>query len=176
VLDDEGLESLTTRNVARRLGVTQPALYSHIASLDALRAAAAARGAEELSQLVRAAVGAQTHDAALRAMAHAYRDYVRKHPDRYLLQLTAPRTDAYLASAEAAAQAVRDVLRTYELDEQQVLEVHLAFRAAVHGFVHLEARDALGVRARSADAHFDALVELLAGGLGAMAPKRGRGR
>ena len=176
VLDDEGIDNLTTRNVARRLGVTQPALYTHVASLDELRAAAAAHGAEELSQLVRTAVEGTSHDDAVRAMAHAYRGYVRDHPDRYLLQLSAPRTPAYLASTEAAAEAVRDVLRTYGLEEQQVVEVHLAFRAAVHGFVHLEARDALGARDRSADEHFDAFVELFTGGLRAIAPRRGRRR
>jgi AcrR family transcriptional regulator len=156
--------------------VTQPALYSHVASLDDLRGAVAARGAEDLSRLVRSAVMNLTGDDALRSMAHAYRGYVRNHPDRYLLQLSAPRTAAYLAATEQAADAVRDVLRGYGLTEEQVLEVHLAFRAAVHGFVHLEARDALGARAKTADDHFAAFVELFAAGLGALTPKRKRRR
>jgi AcrR family transcriptional regulator len=170
VLDDEGIDNLTTRNVARRLGVTQPALYTHVANLDELRAAAAAQGAQELSRVVRDAVAGQAHGDALRAMAHAYRGYVRDHPDRYLLQLSAPRTPEYRQATERAAEAVRDVLRSYGLPEQQVVEVHLAFRAAVHGFVHLEARDALGARTRTADEHFDALVDLFAAGLRALAP------
>lgn len=176
VLDDEGLDNLTTRNVARRLGVTQPALYAHVASLDELRGLVAAHGAEELSAAVRAAVAGLPPSDAVVAMAHAYRAYVRAHPDRYLLQLSAPRTAAYLEATERAAEAVRAVLRAHGLDEEQVLETHLAFRAAVHGFVHLEARDALGVRERTADEHFAALAELFAAGIGALAAGRRSGR
>jgi len=169
VLDDLGLENLTTTNVAKRLGVSQPSLYSHMASLDELRGAVAARGAAELSELVREAVMGRVQDDALVAMAHAYRDYVRTHPDRYLLQLSAPRTPAHLEAMERSAEAVRAVLRSYGLTEDQVREAHLSFRAAVHGFSHLEARDALGASPVSADAHFDFFIRLYAAGLRALA-------
>lgn len=178
LLDDEGIDDLTTTKVARRLGVSQPALYSHVTNLDELRSAVAARGAEELSGLVREAVGGKVRDHALRAMAHAYRGYVRAHPDRYLLQLSAPRTAAYADANERAAEAVREVLRSYGLEEGQVLEAHVAFRAAVHGFVHLEARDALASRPAAPDEHFDFFLELFAAGLRTIAPvsrRRGRG-
>jgi AcrR family transcriptional regulator len=170
VLDDEGLENLTTTNVARRLGVTQPALYSHVANLDDLRRAVATYGARELSDAVRRAVEGKSADDALYAMAHAYRDYVRRHPDRYILQLSAPRSPAYARAMERAAEAVRSVLRSYGLDENDVRDAHVGFRAAVHGFVHLEARGALPARRGSADDHFDAFVALFAAGLRATAP------
>lgn len=176
VVDDEGLDCLTTRNVARRLGVTQPALYSHVAGLGELRAAVAARGAMALSRVVADAVAGRTGDDALRAMAHAYRDYVRRHPDRYLLQLSAPRTDAYADATATAAEVVRDVLRSYGLDEHQVIEAHVAFRAAVHGFAHLEARDALASRPATPDAHFDFFIELFAAGVRTIAPTRTKRR
>jgi AcrR family transcriptional regulator len=170
IIDDEGLSNLTTRNLARRLSVTQPALYAHVAGLDELRAAVAARGAAALSGAVATAVAGLAGDEAVRAMAHAYRSYVQRHPDRYLLQLSAPRTDAYLAATATAAEAVRGVLRSYGLEEHQVVEAHVAFRAAVHGFVHLEARDALAARPATPDGHFDFFVELFAAGLRAIAP------
>ena len=174
VLDDQGLENLTTTNVARRLGVTQPALYSHIANLDELRRAVATHGAQELSTLVREAVAGLDGDQALRAMAHAYREYVRRHPDRYLLQLSAPRSPAYTRAMERAAEAVRGVLRSYGLDENQVRQSHVAFRAAIHGFAHLEARGALPARPATANDDFDAFVALFAAGLRSIArPARG---
>jgi AcrR family transcriptional regulator len=169
ILDEEGLDGLRTTNVAKRLGVSQPALYSHLASLDELRAAVSARGAAELSDRVRSAVGDRVGDDAVRAMARAYRDYVRQHPDRYLLQLSAPRTPAYTEATERAAEAVRSVLRSYGLDDEQVRQSHLAFRAAVHGFVHLEARDALGSGTDAPDAHFDFFIDLYAAGLRSLA-------
>src|ERR1700761_5389288 len=78
LLDDEGIDQLTTINLARRLGVTQPALYGHVRGLDHLRALVAARGAQELSDRVRTAVDGRTGDEALLAMANTYRGYVRE--------------------------------------------------------------------------------------------------
>jgi hypothetical protein len=50
------------------------------------------------------------------------------------------------------------------------LEAHVAFRAAVHGFVHLEARDALAARA-SADEHFEFFLRIFAAGLHELAAR-----
>lgn len=167
ILDEEDTEALTTTNLARRLGISQPTLYSHVASLDEVRRAVAWRGMSELSERVRRAVLGRTGDDALFAMAHAYRAYVRTHPARYLVQLAAPATPEYLAASERAAEAVRAVLRSYDLSDAQVVEAHVAFRAAVHGFVHLEAHHALGLhqRGRKPDRSFDFFVTLFAAGL-----------
>jgi AcrR family transcriptional regulator len=171
LLDEEGIEQLTTINVARRLGVTQPALYGHVRGLDELRALVAAQGAQELSDRVRTAVDGRTGNEALQAMAHTYRDYVREHPDRYLVQVSSSRAPEYRSALELAAEAVRDVLRSFGLSEDQVLEAHVAFRAAVHGFVHLEARNALASRA-SADEHFEFFLRIFAAGLRALEDQR----
>ena len=171
ILDAEGLDGLRTTNIARRLGVSQPALYSHVANLDEIRAAVAARGAAELSEAVRDAVGSRQGDEAVTAMAHAYRDYVRRHPDRYLLQLSAPRSTAYEDAIEQAAEAVRSMLRSYGLDDDQTRRAHLAFRATVHGFVHLEAHGALGSGTPSPGEHFDFIVDLYAAGLRSLASR-----
>ncbi len=173
LLDEDGLDALTTTRLARRLGVSQPALYSHFRSVEQLQREVAVRGARELSGVVQAAVdelpaGADA-DAALTATAHAYRGYVKQHPDRYLLQLSAPRDAAFLAAAEQSAEAVRSVLRRFGLSETQVRESHLAFRAAVHGFVHLEAHQGLAADAAGADRHFEFFVGLFAAGLHAVA-------
>ena len=167
ILDEEDTEALTTTNLARRLGISQPTLYSHVASLDEVRRAVAWHGMSELSERVRRAVLGRTGDDALFAMAHAYRAYVRAHPARYLVQLAAPATPEYLAASERAAEAVRAVLRSYDLSDAQVVEAHVAFRAAVHGFVHLEAHHALGLhqRGRKPDRSFDFFVTLFAAGL-----------
>jgi AcrR family transcriptional regulator len=172
VIDDAGVDNLTTINVARRLGVSQPALYSHVSGLDELREAVAARGARELSERVRHAVMGKVEDDALFAMAHAYRGYVSRHPDRYLVQLRSAGSDGTLAAMERSAEAVRAVLRSYGLSDEQVLEAHVAFRAAVHGFVHLEARGALSARPLPAAEHFDFFVRLFAAGLRTLAVSR----
>jgi AcrR family transcriptional regulator len=173
VVDQEGVDGLTTTRVARELGVSQPSLYSHVTGLDEIRTAAALRCAEAITVRVRDAVQGLDGDDALLAMARTYRDYVRENPERYLLALSSAHTDEYRTLTEHYAEAVRDVLRWYGLTEAEVVEAHLAFRATVHGFVHLEARDALPVRGARPDEHFDFLIRLFAAGLRNLSAPRG---
>ena len=165
ILDDEGLDQLTTINVARRLGVTQPALYRHVDGLDELRSLVAVRGATKLSEQIAAAVAGRSGDEALFAAAQAYRANVRRHPARYLLQMRGTHLPAHDQAMEDAAAVVRGVLSSYGLDEDQVRTTHVALRSAIHGFAHLEANGALGRRGDQADADFAAFIELFAAGL-----------
>lgn len=166
ILDEEGAAALTTRNVTSRLGVTQPALYSHVATVEQLRALVAAHGSTEQGEVVRAAAAGRTGIDALRAAAHAYRDYVAAHPDRYLVQVSTAPTDETRAALEEAAQGVRDVLRSFGIPEADVPRAHVAFRSAIHGFVHLEARRASS--SRDSDGDFEYFIDLFAAGLTAL--------
>ena len=163
----ENANDLTTAEIARRLGVSQPTLYSHVPSLDHIRELVAINGVREISRRVRDAVGESHDDDALRAMAHAYRQFVRENPALYMLQMRAPRTPAFAVAAHHALQAVRDVLRERGLSEDQVIYVHSVVRASIHGFVDLEARQALG-DIDDVDKSFDTYLQILAGGIEAL--------
>lgn len=172
VIEAEGLDALTTTNVARRLGVSQPALYAHVANLDEIKERTALRGAAELSERLREAIDDRTGDDALHAIAHAYRDYVRAHPALYLLMLRVRNPGPYLEETERMAEAVRGVFRSYGLDEAAVRDAHRAFRAAIHGFVHLEANGAMPGDPTERDRGFDSFIRLFAAGLRGSATTR----
>src|SRR5580700_6845644 len=81
--DEVGLANVTMAALAQRLGVRQPSLYKHVASLPALRRAIGLRTTTALTEeLARAAVG-RSGDEALLAMARAFREWVKAHPGRY---------------------------------------------------------------------------------------------
>jgi AcrR family transcriptional regulator len=164
---------LTTTAVARRLNVTQPAIYSHVSSVDELRVEVARHGIEQLSDTVRAAIGDLEGDDALRAMATAYREYVRRHPDLYLLQLRLGGTPSLARVSERASEPVRHVLRSYGLDEERVRQAHALLRAAIHGFVGLEAQGLMR-GPNGGDDDFQLFIELLRRGLHATHPTRRR--
>ena len=168
ILSDRGEEALTTAEIARRLSISQPTLYSHIVSLDQIRELVAIRGVGELSERVREAVRGLVGDEALRAMAQAYRKFVRAAPALYMLQMKAPPTPAFSAAGERAKQAVRDVLRARGLSEDQVLYVHSVVRASIHGFVDLEVKNALG-DIDDADKSFSTYLRILAKGIDGLA-------
>ncbi|WP_379628869.1 TetR/AcrR family transcriptional regulator [Pseudonocardia sp. GCM10023141] len=174
ILAQGSVDSLTTREIARRLSISQPTLYSHVSGLDEIRSLAAIRGVAELSGRVRAAVRGLTGDVALVAMARAYRGYVREHPALYMLQQRAPWPPEFQEQGLAAAEPVRGVLRTYGLTEAQVVHVHLVFRTSIHGFVDQEINDAISDVA-DPDTSFEYFLAILAAGIRSLVSDPDRG-
>ena len=168
-----GPAALTMSSVARDLGVSQPALYSHFSNLQGLQAAVTFAANDVLEQRLLQAVEVGRGDRPLMALAEAYRAYVREFPDLYLLQMRGIRdSDPLIAAVQQAkaieaGEVVRSALRTYGVDEELVANVHVGLRAAIHGFAHLEAQSALGWDA-DGDAAFRVFLELVARGLTAI--------
>lgn len=73
VLERSGLEGFTVKSVARAVGVSEPAVFHHFPTKDALVGAVAAELARrEVEHLLRAINGASSGVAALEAMLRAY--------------------------------------------------------------------------------------------------------
>jgi AcrR family transcriptional regulator len=168
VADAVGFDRLSLAAVAERTGVRLPSLYKHIESLDGLRRDVAVRALEELADAVAPAVDGGTGADGLRAMAAAYRDYARTHPGRYAATVRAPLPgdERHAAAAEAILRVVYAVLAGYRLDADDATDTDDAvdaartLRAALHGFVVLEASGGFGLP-RDVDRSFDRLVAAL---------------
>lgn len=138
--DEAGLENLTLAALAARLGVRQPSLYKHIASLVALRRATALRALEEMTDvLARAAVGRSKGDA-IWAMARAYREWAKAHPGRYqaIQRAPEPGDTAHEAAGAKAVGLFSDVLAGFDLYGDEAVDAIRSLRSALHGFVSLE--------------------------------------
>jgi AcrR family transcriptional regulator len=166
--DANGLESLTLAAVAGAAGVRTPSLYNHVAGLEDLRRRLALHALEEMDAALRAAVMGRAGDDALTALAHAYRDYARRHPGRYAATVRAPDpADADLAAAGASAvEPLFAALRGYGLAGDELVHAARAVRSALHGFVALEGAGGFGLPV-ALDESFDAMVAALARGLAA---------
>ena len=164
--DEHGYQQLTLAALAERLGVRQPSLYKHVASLDALRRGMAVSAKRELGEVVsRAAVG-RSGAEALEAVAAAYRDWASRHPGRYAATVRAPDADDQEdqdASAEVV-QIVYAVLSGFGLSGDAAVDAARTVRAALHGFATLELAGGFGLP-RDLDASFGFLVETLVSGL-----------
>jgi AcrR family transcriptional regulator len=166
IADAEGLAAVTVARVAQDLGVRPPSLYNHVAGRDALVRGIALRALRDLGAAVRdAAVGRSGHEA-LAAFAGAYRDYALAHPGTYAATVRAP--TAGDAEHDAAAQAVVDtalaVLRGWGLEGDDAIHATRAVRAAVHGFVSIEAGGGFGLPVDREES-FRRMVAALAAGL-----------
>ena len=160
VADEVGYDRLTLAAVATRLGVAVPSLYKHVDGLGELR--------RDLTVLAlrarrRARVGRRTawrrRTAGRRRRVPRIRAFA---PGRYASTLRA--VDPHDHDADEAS---RDLLRTvfsmlarYGLSGDDAIDATRSLRAALHGFVSLEAVGGFGMP-RDVDRSFARLVQIL---------------
>jgi AcrR family transcriptional regulator len=158
--DEAGWERLSLAALAARLGVRLPSLYEHIDSLDGLRRDVSVLAVTELGAAMSAAAIGRAGSDALRAVADAYRDYGQTHPGRYAATVRAPGADdaEHTAAAETVLRVVLAVLAGYGLAGTDAIDATRALRAALHGFVALEAGGGFGMPA-DVDRSYTRLVE-----------------
>jgi AcrR family transcriptional regulator len=169
VIDESGLPALTLARVAGRTGVATPSLYKHVTGLPGLRRLVRLRVLAELDQALRAATLGRAGEDALRAVAAGYRAYLRAHPHRHPFLAAAPGPDDPAAQAAAArvVEAVSAGLRGYGLTGSAAVHATRCLRAAVHGFITLEATGGFGLP-EDIDASFGHLVDMIIEGVPAI--------
>ncbi|MGQ4730174.1 TetR/AcrR family transcriptional regulator [Streptomyces sp. Ju416(a)] len=141
--DDIGLERVTMSQVARRLGVKDASLYTHVRGLEDLRGRIALLAADEKTIRIAEATAGRAGKDALVAFADAWREYAHQHPGRYMATQSPIRIDPALA-AEApgprrAVELTYGMLHGYGLAEPDLTDAVRLLRSTFHGFVALEA-------------------------------------
>jgi AcrR family transcriptional regulator len=139
--DEVGFAELTMGRVAERLGVRTPSLYKHVASQDDLHRRIAALALVEAADAVGVATQGRAGRDALRAAAHALRDFVVAHPGRYAatIGLRPQGTDDPIAvAATRGVEPFAAVLRGYDIAPQDLTHALRALRSAFHGFATLQ--------------------------------------
>jgi AcrR family transcriptional regulator len=170
IADDEGWDALTLARVATKLRVRSPSLYNHVGGLEALRRELKLLVMRELNTaLTRATIGKSREDA-VRALAAAYRAFVKRHPGTYAATMVAaPKNDpAVEAAAGHLVETCLSVLSGYGLDRREGIHAIRAMRSAVHGFAALEIAGGFGIPL-DVDKSFDWLVSSLLKGLSSSA-------
>jgi len=160
--DEVGLDQLTLAALAVRLGVRQPSLYKHVASLDALHRLISMRGKTEVAEVLSQAAIGRARDDALIAIAHAWRAWARDHPGRY--QAAERGADPGDAEHDVVSRRtiapVAAVMEGYGLDGDDAIDAIRVYRAGLHGFCSLEATNGFAFP-HSIDRSFDRLVHAL---------------
>ncbi|MEV5353644.1 TetR/AcrR family transcriptional regulator [Streptomyces sp. NPDC086081] len=160
--DEAGLEQVTLSALARRFGVKDASLYSHVRSLRDLRTRMAVLAGGEMIDRIAAAVAGRTGRDALAAFAGAYRAYALEHPGRYaatqlpLDQALVPDSPALRRTAEVTY----GMLRAYGLEEPDLTDAVRLLRSAFHGYCALESTGAFGAP-RDAQASWDKAIDAL---------------
>ena len=165
LVNAEGPEALTLGRLAKYLGVKPPSLYNHIEGLPGLQRELALLNARLLAEhLGNAAIG-KAGAQAIRAVAHAFRAYIKGHPGVYLMSLRSssrhPQVDDELENAEATVvKIVLAALKAFRLQDEEALHTVRALRSLVHGFATLEIAGGFGIQL-DIDDSFQRMVEMI---------------
>ncbi|MFI1916754.1 TetR/AcrR family transcriptional regulator [Nocardia sp. NPDC020380] len=160
--DAIGFDNVTLAAVAKKFGVKDPSLYSHVRNLQDLRTRIALQGALEMTDRIAAAVAGRAGKDALVAFAGAYRDYAREHPGRYAA--TQSRLDpAAIADAPGSIRSVElttAMLRAYDLADDDLIDAGRLLRSTFHGYATLETSGGFG-HSRDTDASWAHILDAL---------------
>ncbi|TMR93389.1 TetR/AcrR family transcriptional regulator [Nonomuraea basaltis] len=139
--DEVGFDNVTVSALARRFGVKDASLYSHVRNLQDLRTRVAILAAGEMVDLIGVAVAGRSGKDALAAFAGAYREYALRHPGRYAATQSkldlAQVTDTTMF--RRTGELTYGMLRGYDLEEPDLTDAVRLLRSTFHGYTSLEA-------------------------------------
>ncbi|MFE5401117.1 TetR/AcrR family transcriptional regulator [Streptomyces sp. NPDC056580] len=160
--DEAGFPNVTLSALARRFGVKDASLYSHVRNLNDLRTRLALHAGGELIDRIADAVAGRAGRDALAAFAGAYRAYALEHPGRYAA--TQIRVDQRLVADSPALRRTAEItygmLRAYGLAEPDLTDAVRLLRSTFHGYCALESTGGFG-SPRDVQASWDKAVEAL---------------
>ncbi|RYZ31929.1 MAG: TetR/AcrR family transcriptional regulator [Propionibacteriaceae bacterium] len=137
--DEDGFGRVTLAEVALRLGVRTPSLYTHVRDRTALLDGVHELALDELADRIASAVAGRSGRAALVGLAEAQRRYAQQAPGRWasLIRPIGP-DEPRSAAAIRLFDLVVAVLRGYSIAEGELEHVTRFLDASINGFVGLE--------------------------------------
>lgn len=144
-VDREGADTLSLAQLAKALGVSQPAPYRHFPDRNALLAAVAAQGFREFAARLQGAAAAGPRAGALARMGQAYVTFGTTRPGIYRLMFASPILREAAADEELKAVSYGSfALLVNALAGRDRQRRALQIWVALHGVVMLANQQLLG--------------------------------
>lgn len=154
IIASEGVEKLSLREVARRLGVSHQAPYKHFSSRDHILAEIVGRAFADFAHHLDAHEETDDPDVDMGKMGRAYLDYASSHPLEYRLMFGTPLPDpgAHPEMMKRAKHAFallcdglrrKAALRHERPSEDQIVVDALFIWSGLHGLASISSSSAL---------------------------------
>lgn len=165
LVNREGPQALSLNRLASELGIKPPSLYNHIDGLPHLFVELGILNARKMGECMTESVIGKSGADAIRALANAYRNYIKKNPGLYLVTLRVSNNQHMespeLEKAESRVlKIVQTVITPYGLSEEDSLHTIRGFRSMVHGFTTIEIAGGFGLLLNR-DESFDRLIDMI---------------
>ncbi len=172
-IEKDGIEGLSLRKVARRLGVSHQAPYKHFASREHLLAEVVADAFADFAVFLDKRTRSSRTEDELLAMGLAYIEFALKHPLKYRLMFSTTLPDrsehpVMLEKAERSYLLLKDCLSGLEyahrpdIDEAMLERDAMLILTLVHGLVTALTSDAMDTMPISEQARESAIAHTLA--------------
>lgn len=157
IIEQAGLETLSLREVARRLGVSHQAPYKHFPSREHILAEVVRRAFDAFASYLDARPQHENPQANLAEMGQAYLEYARLHPLQYRLMFSTPLPDPHthpemMRSARHAFHLLAERVHALHPQSSQTPFDALFVWSTVHGLasiLHSHAFETLGWSAQT---------------------------
>jgi AcrR family transcriptional regulator len=137
---EKGLDALSLISVARALGIKSPSLFNHVSGLGEIKQRISRQALADLQQNLQEGVHEKSGEAAVMALALAYRDWVTKNPGLYpALRGVDPSSNEELANLYyGIMKFMVSVFDVKDMGQEEQLHHGRALRALLHGWAELE--------------------------------------
>ena len=139
LVEEEGYEKISLRDLSRRLDVKPASLYNHISGIGEILREVAIYSAEQMCLALKAATEGKEKREAFVDGALAYRRFATEHPELYKAFISMPSLDDSEVDEVGIKSfaPLRDLIYSYLPDEKDSTNFHRAFRSVIHGFIEL---------------------------------------
>ena len=140
IVEEEGYNNLSMRNLAKRLDVKAASLYNHIKSTEDLNSEICIKIVDDFFNAQKAAMEGKSPQEAILALANAYRKLAREKQKFYEIIVMLPNStnEALYEKRKSLFFIVMEAVGKFNLTEEQKLFWQRNLRVTVHGFVSLE--------------------------------------
>jgi AcrR family transcriptional regulator len=169
ILERDGIDALSMRNLADALEIKAPSLYRHYADRSALENAIADEGAKLLRDALERVSGSTNPTEAVRAAANAHLEFARSRPALYNLLTAKPQPST--GNAKALWNAVLKLIGGVTKNPDDTAGA-VALWSFLHGYASFERSGLFGPSGDQGG--FDAGLEAIIEGLPRVKPRRSR--
>lgn len=160
--DEVGFAQVTVAALAKRLGVTEAAVYARAGNSRAIKTRIAVDALRDLADRASIALAGRSGRDALAAYGDTFRDYAHAHPGRYAAaQFDLDPGTAAASAAPQHSRMMRAVLRGYDLAEPDETDAVRLIGSTFHGYIDLERSGGFAHTARSGAASWERVVDAL---------------
>lgn len=140
MIEAQGLDAFSLRELAARLGVRAASLYNHVANIDELYTAVGETVMGQVHDVLSAAIAGKQGDEAVWALAEAYYRFGKENPELYkaTIAMRNKEDEALRGPFKETLAPFYSALEAYHLPPQEVVAMHRMLRGLIHGYLMLQ--------------------------------------